>query len=47
MRSIAVVEVDAPREGVAERYIDPRNNEKWMTDLDRLDLLHGDPGMPG
>ena len=38
MRSIAVVEVDAPREGVAERYIDPRNNEKWMTDLDRLDL---------
>jgi uncharacterized membrane protein len=47
MRSIAVVEIDAPREGVAERYADPRNNDKWMTDLERFEALAGDPGMPG
>lgn len=47
MRSIAVVEIDAPREGVAERYADPRNSEKWMTDLERFEALAGDPGMPG
>ena len=47
MRSIAVVDIDAPRESVAERYADPRNNEKWMTDLERFEALAGDPGMPG
>ena len=47
MRSTAVVDIDAPRESVAERYADPRNNEKWMTDLERFEALAGDPGMPG
>jgi uncharacterized membrane protein len=47
MRSVAVIEIDAPRESVAERYADPRNNEKWMTDLERFEALVGDPGMPG
>jgi hypothetical protein len=47
MRSIAVLEIDAPPEGVSERYADPRNNEKWMTELERFEALSGDPGMPG
>ena len=47
MRSVAVVEIDAPRESVAERYADPRNNERWMTDLERFEALAGDPGTPG
>jgi hypothetical protein len=47
MRSVAVVDIEAPRTSVAERYADPRNNPKWMTDLERFEALNGDAGMPG
>jgi hypothetical protein len=47
MRSIAVVEIEAPQAEVAARFADPRNTAKWMVDLDRQEPISGEPGMPG
>lgn len=47
MRSVAVLEIDAPRDSVAERYADPRNNDRWMNELERYEALSGEPGVAG
>jgi uncharacterized membrane protein len=47
MRSVAVLEIDAPREEVAARFADPRNSPKWMADLERYEAISGEPGAQG
>ena len=47
MRSIVVVDIDAPQEEVAALYAEPGNNAKWMDDLERYEPLSGEQGMPG
>jgi hypothetical protein len=47
MRSIVVVDINAPQEEVASLYADPGNNAKWMDDVERYEPLSGEQGMPG
>jgi Polyketide cyclase / dehydrase and lipid transport len=47
MRSIVVVDINAPQKQVAALYADPGNNPKWMDDLERYEPLSGDQGTPG
>jgi uncharacterized protein YndB with AHSA1/START domain len=47
MRSVVDLEIEAPRETVAELYSDPRNNPKWMEDLERNEPISGELGEPG
>jgi hypothetical protein len=32
---------------VAALWADPRNNVKWMNDIDRIEPISGELGMPG
>ena len=47
MRSIVVVDINAPQEDVAALYADPGNSTKWMDDLERYEPVSGKPGTPG
>ena len=47
MKSIVNLNIDAPRERVAELFADPRNNTKWMDDIERYEPVSGQPGAPG
>jgi len=47
VRSVVDIEIDAPRELVAELYSDASNNPKWMDDLERNEPISGVPGEPG
>jgi uncharacterized protein YndB with AHSA1/START domain len=47
MRSVVDLEINAPREIVAELYSDPNNNPKWMDDLERNEPISGVLGEPG
>ena len=47
MRSIVELEIEKPRQRVAELYSDPNNNPKWMDDLERNEPLSGNMGEPG
>jgi len=47
MRSVVVVDINAPQEEVASLFADPNNNAKWMEDVDRIEPLSGEQGMTG
>lgn len=47
MRSIVVVDINAPQEEVAALYADPSNSAKWMEDVERYEPVSGEQGMPG
>ena len=47
MTSTVDIEIHAPQTAVAELFADPRNNPKWMDDLDRVELLSGEAGTAG
>ena len=47
MRSLVVVDINAPQEEVATLFADPGNNVKWMNDIERYEPLTGEQGMPG
>jgi hypothetical protein len=47
MRSIVVVDINAPQEEVATLFADPSNNAKWMEDIERSEPMSGEQGMPG
>ena len=47
VRSVVSIEIRAPRERVAALWADPRNNVKWMDDIDRVEPVSGELGMPG
>ena len=47
MKSIFETEIDIPQAKLAEFYANPKNNTKWMTDVERYEYLGGIPGRPG
>jgi hypothetical protein len=47
MKSIVEIEIDLPREEAAALFADPANLTKWMDDLERVEPIKGEPGMPG
>jgi hypothetical protein len=47
MKSIVELEIEAPLEKVAALLADPGTMTKWMDDLERVEPLSGEPGMPG
>jgi len=46
LKDVVAIEIDAPREVVAERFADPENNPKWMQDT-QYEPIRGEPGTPG
>jgi len=47
MKSIVSVEIRAPRDAVARLFADPRRNNLWMPDIDRVEPLSGVLGTVG
>jgi hypothetical protein len=47
MQDVVELEIEAPTEVVAERYSDPANSPKWMTDLKRYEPISGEQGEVG
>jgi hypothetical protein len=47
VKSIVIVDVDAPPKEVASLFADPSVNTKWMHDIERYEPVSGKPGMPG
>ena len=47
MESVVRMELDIPQARLAQLFADPRNNLKWMKDLERLEPLSGEPGEVG
>jgi hypothetical protein len=47
MKSIVEVDIDAPQAEVATLFTDPRRNTAWMDDVDRVEPVAGQLGVPG
>lgn len=47
MMSRVELEIDAPQAHVAELMADPRNNLRWMDEIDRIEPISGELGQPG
>ena len=47
MKSIVELEIEAPLERVAALLAEPGNMTRWMDDLERVEILSGEPGIPG
>ncbi len=47
MKSVVDLQIDAPRERVAKLFADPALMPQWMDDLERVEPITGEPGMPG
>jgi hypothetical protein len=47
MKSVVEIEINVPKEKLAALFADPNNNIVWMDDLEKLEYISGDPGMPG
>jgi uncharacterized protein YndB with AHSA1/START domain len=47
MKSTITVEINLPHAQVAELLSNPRHATRWMHDVDRIEAVSGDLGMPG
>jgi uncharacterized protein YndB with AHSA1/START domain len=47
MKSIIELEIDVPQERLAALFTDPQQNTRWMDDIDRVETISGQLGMPG
>ena len=47
MKSVVEMDIAAQQSIVADLYMDPANNPKWMDELDRIEPISGDLGEPG
>ncbi len=47
MKSVIELEIDAPQEKLAALFADPQQNTKWMNDVERVEPISGQLGMPG
>ena len=47
VKSTVDIDIHAPQTAVAELFADPRNNPKWMDDLERVELVSGEVGAAG
>jgi hypothetical protein len=47
MTSHVELDIAAPQARVAELFVDPRNNSRWMDDLDHIEPVSGELGEAG
>jgi len=47
MKSTVFVDIHVPQSRVATLFADPKNNPKWMDDIERCAAVSGDQGLPG
>ena len=47
MKSVIELEIDVPQARLATLFADPQQNTKWMDDVDRVETISGQLGMPG
>jgi hypothetical protein len=47
LKSVVELEIDAPRPKVAQLFADPLDNPRWMEDIERVEPIRGEPGVPG
>lgn len=47
MKSTVELDINAQQPQLAELFADPRNNPRWMDDIERIEPLKGEPGEPG
>jgi len=47
VKSVVEIEIHVPRARVADLYADPQQNTKWMDDVERIEPISGELGMPG
>jgi uncharacterized protein YndB with AHSA1/START domain len=47
MKSTVTVEINLPQARVAELFSNPRHTTRWMHDIDRIEVVSGEPGAPG
>ena len=47
MKSVVELDIKAPQAKVAKLFADPRNNPKWMDEIERIEPVSGKPGEPG
>ena len=47
VKSIVVAEIHVPQVRLANLYADPKQNSKWMDDIERIDPISGELGLPG
>ena len=47
MKSVVELDIAAQQSAVANLFMDPNNNTKWMSGLDRIEPISGEPGEPG
>jgi hypothetical protein len=47
MRDVVQINIAASLGSVAQRFGDPRNSPRWMTDLKRYEPISGEQGAPG
>ncbi len=47
MKSVIELEIDVPQARLATLFADPQQNTKWMDDVDKVETISGQLGMPG
>jgi hypothetical protein len=47
VKSVIEIEIFVPQAKLAALYADPQHNTKWMDDIERIEPISGQPGMPG
>ena len=47
MKSVVETEIHVPQAILADLYADPKQNTKWMDDIERIEPIIGMLGMPG
>jgi len=47
VKSAIELEIDVPQARLAELFTDPQQNTRWMDDVDRVETISGQLGMPG
>jgi hypothetical protein len=47
MESVIELEIDVPQARLAALFTDPQQNTMWMDDVDRVETISGQLGMPG
>jgi hypothetical protein len=47
MKSVIELDIDAQQSVVADLFMDPNNNLKWMDEIDRIEPISGRSGEPG
>ena len=47
MESVIELEINVPQARLAALFTDPQQNTRWMDDVDRIETISGQLGMPG